>query len=76
MEVALICAVGVPGVDEGADYCENVGGCGEEEGFDSAVVECFDDRGEEVGYGGGGDDAKDHDHLGLLARSICRSVYI
>lgn len=59
MKVPLACAVCVPGVCECGDYGEDVGGCGEEESFYVPVVEGFDDGGEEVCYGGGGDDTED-----------------
>ena len=63
MEVALACAVGVPGIEEGGDDCEGVGRDGEEEGDDVAVPEGFDDGGEEVCYCAGGDEAEEEDHL-------------
>ena len=63
MEVALAGAVGVPGVEEGGDDAEDVGGCGQEEGFDVAEAEGLDHGGEEVGDGARGDDAEEHEHL-------------
>ena len=71
VEVALACAVGVPGIEEGGDDGEGVGRDGEEEGDDVAVAEGFNDGGEEVGYCAGGDEAEEEDHLEYV-----RSWYI
>lgn len=63
MEVALAGAVGVPGVEERGEDGQDVGGRCEKEGRDLVVVKGFDDGGEEVGHGAGGDDAEDEEHL-------------
>lgn len=67
MEVALAGAIGVPGVQEGRDDGQGVGGRREQEGLDLAVVERLDDGREEVGHRAGGDDAENENHLATSA---------
>lgn len=63
MEVTLAGAIGMPGISKCANDGETVWRSGKEEGLDVAVLEGFDDGGEEVGDRGGGNDAQDHEHL-------------
>ena len=63
VEVALAGAICVPGIGKCADHGQTVWRCREEESLGLVVIEGVHDGWEEVGYGGGGDDAEDVEHL-------------
>lgn len=63
VEVTLAGAIGMPGIGECANDGKTVWRRGKEESLDVAVLEGFDDGGEEIGDRGGGNDAQDHEHL-------------
>lgn len=53
----------MPSVDESCDDCQNIWRGSEKKRLNSPVSQGLDDSGKEVGNGGGGDDAEEHDHL-------------
>lgn len=71
MEVSFSYPVAMPSIDESGDDRQHIWRNSEKKRRDSPVSQGLDESGKEIGHGGGGDDAEEHDHLKRI-RSACK----